>query len=109
MLTSPRIGIIGKTYDGALSLLSFCSVEQRPSSFDEALPMLTDLEIAIDYYREEELAEKIGKLRGEPISVQGLRLWRRQGKGPPATKIGRATLYRVAAVKEWLQGLEERE
>lgn len=70
--------------------------------------MLTNLEIAIDYFTEEELAEKIGRLRGSLISVQGLRLWRRQGKGPAAAKVGRTVCYRVESVdkglRDWRSG-----
>jgi Helix-turn-helix domain len=69
-------------------------------------PPMTNVELATNYFTERAFAELIFRLRGTPISVQGLRLWRREGKGPPAIKIGRKVLYRVAAVDEWLKGLE---
>jgi hypothetical protein len=67
---------------------------------------MTNLELAADYIDERTLAEQIGRARGRPVTTQTLRLWRRQGYGPPAIKIGRQVLYRIAGVDEWLRKLE---
>jgi excisionase family DNA binding protein len=40
------------------------------------------------------------------ISEQTLYRWRRQRKGPPASKVGRKNFYRRDAVIDWLRSLE---
>jgi predicted DNA-binding transcriptional regulator AlpA len=42
---------------------------------------------------------------GLEVSVQTLRRWGRQGRGPKRCKIGKAVRYSRAAVRVWLDGL----
>jgi hypothetical protein len=53
-----------------------------------------------DYYDEHQLAEELDH------DVRTLRGWRRYGKGPPFTRIGRRAFYRKSAVVEWLLARE---
>jgi Helix-turn-helix domain len=39
-------------------------------------------------------------------SIRSVDRWALTGDGPPCIRIGRRTLYRRAAVVEWLRGLE---
>ena len=53
-----------------------------------------------DYYDEHQFAEELDH------DVRTLRDWRRRGKGPPFTRIGRRVFYRKSAVVEWLLASE---
>lgn len=70
---------------------------------------MANTEIAADYIPRKTLAAELGKrLRGRPYSEFTLMAWERDGKGPPATRIGRDVVYRAASVEKWLQAQERR-
>lgn len=48
------------------------------------------------YINHQEAAQRLG------VSSRTLTRWNAQRKGPPHTKIGRVTLYRVTGLVEWL-------
>jgi len=53
-----------------------------------------------DFLTEKELAAEIGR------SVRHIKRWRAQGKGPSFARIGRTPVYRVEAVRAWIQSHE---
>ena len=62
--------------------------------------MLGD-EIIIDGRRlfgEHRVAEMLGR------TVRSLQRWRKKGKGPPSTKIGRKVYYELNDLQEWIDG-----
>jgi hypothetical protein len=54
-----------------------------------------------DYYNEDELAAEIRR------SPRTIARWRAIGEGPRFIILGREILYRKAAVRDWLAGLEQ--
>ena len=40
------------------------------------------------------------------VQPQALRVWRRQGKGPPFIKVGRHIFYRAESLAAWLRSQE---
>jgi len=64
--------------------------------------------IEANYINRKELAKQLGEqLRGRPYSVNTLMLWEKDGRGPPATRIGRDVVYAVDAVQRWLRSQEK--
>jgi hypothetical protein len=57
--------------------------------------------ILIDYITPQQLAAELH------IKENHLTLWKREGFGPPRTRIRQLVLYRREAVLSWLLGLEE--
>jgi excisionase family DNA binding protein len=53
-----------------------------------------------DYHTRLEAAAVLG------VAVETLDRWRKAGKGPPATVIGRTILYRKETFDRWLAGRE---
>jgi predicted DNA-binding transcriptional regulator AlpA len=53
-----------------------------------------------DYIPRDKLAADIGK------SVKTLVRWELDGRGPPATRIGRDVLYLKSSVEKWLKAQE---
>ena len=53
-----------------------------------------------EYMTKAELASQLQR------SIRSVDRWSLTGDGPPFVRIGRKTLYRRAAVVEWLRGLE---
>jgi predicted DNA-binding transcriptional regulator AlpA len=60
----------------------------------------TDDGILSEYLTKEELAAQLGR------STRSVDRWNLTGDGPPCIRIGRRSLYRRAAVVEWLRSLE---
>jgi helix-turn-helix protein len=60
----------------------------------------TEQNILSEYLTKAELAAQLHR------SVRSVDRWALTGGGPPCVRIGRRTLYRRAAVVEWLRGLE---
>ena len=60
----------------------------------------TDNNILSEYLTKAELAAQLHR------SIRSLDRWALTGDGPPCVRIGRRSLYRRAAVVEWLRGLE---
>jgi hypothetical protein len=56
--------------------------------------------ILSEYLTKAELADELNR------SVRSVDRWALTGDGPPCIRIGRRTLYRRAAVLEWLRALE---
>lgn len=54
------------------------------------------------YLTREEFASALGK------SARTIDRWDRRRIGPPRVVVGKTILYRVEAVKEWLQSCEQR-
>jgi hypothetical protein len=54
-----------------------------------------------EYYDEHQLADELGH------NAATLRRWRREGKGPPFTTVGRRALYRKSGVAAWLRDREQ--
>ncbi|TYL87800.1 helix-turn-helix transcriptional regulator [Bradyrhizobium cytisi] len=64
-------------------------------------------EIATNYIPRKQLAKELGtRLRGRPYSEFTLIAWEKDGKGPPATRIGRDVVYRASSVEKWLLSQE---
>ncbi len=59
-----------------------------------------------EYFTPEQLGIELGKLGGKPLKPITLWTWRRDGKGPPATKIGRHVLYYKPSVEKWIRDQE---
>ncbi|WP_314961506.1 hypothetical protein [Bradyrhizobium cosmicum] len=67
---------------------------------------MTITEFAAGYIPRKQLAKELGeRLRGKAYSEFTLIAWERDGKGPPATRVGRDVLYSVADVDRWLRQL----
>ena len=62
----------------------------------------TNDNILSEYLTKQELAAQLNR------SIRSVDRWALTGDGPPFVRIGRRTLYRRAAVVEWLRGLEIR-
>jgi len=60
----------------------------------------TEQNILNEYLTKAELASQLHR------SVRSVDRWALTGDGPPYVRIGRRTLYRRAAVVEWLRALE---
>ncbi len=60
----------------------------------------TENSILSEYMTKAELAAQLQR------SIRSVDRWSLTGDGPPFVRIGRKTLYRRAAVVEWLRGLE---
>jgi hypothetical protein len=64
-------------------------------------------EFASGYIPRKRLANELGeRLRGKPYSEMTLITWEKEGKGPPATRIGRDVLYSLSGVEKWLKAQE---
>jgi hypothetical protein len=61
---------------------------------------LTENNILSEYLTKTELAAQLHR------SIRSLDRWALTGDGPPCVRIGRRSLYRRAAVIEWLRSLE---
>jgi hypothetical protein len=60
----------------------------------------TEHSILSEYLTKAELAAQLHR------SIRSVDRWALSGDGPPCIRIGRRSLYRRAAVVEWLRGLE---
>ena len=60
----------------------------------------TENSILSEYLTKTELAAQLNR------STRSVDRWALAGDGPPRVRIGRRSLYRRAAVVEWLRGLE---
>ena len=60
----------------------------------------TENSILSEYLTKAELAAQLNR------STRSVDRWTLTGDGPPRVRIGRSSLYRRAAVVEWLRGLE---
>jgi hypothetical protein len=70
---------------------------------------MATLEIANKYLTRKQLAKELGeRLRGEPFSEWTLIQWEKDGKGPPATRIGRDVVYYIPSVEAWLRSQEKK-
>jgi hypothetical protein len=61
---------------------------------------VTENSVLNEYLTKAELATQLHR------SIRSLDRWALTGEGPPCVRIGRRSLYRRAAVVEWLRGLE---
>ena len=64
------------------------------------MPDNLDVGVLNDYVSREELAKQLG------VSERTLFRWFRDRRGLPRTKIGHLILYRVSAVRAWLETYE---
>jgi phage terminase Nu1 subunit (DNA packaging protein) len=53
-----------------------------------------------EYLTEAQLAAELGR------SVRHIKRWRSVGLGPPFTRIGRSAVYRIEAVRAWIESRE---
>ena len=60
----------------------------------------TENSILSEYLTKAELAAQLNR------SIRSVDRWTLTGEGPPCVRIGRRSLYRRAAVIEWLRSLE---
>ena len=64
-------------------------------------------EIAANYISRKQLAIELGeRLRGRPYSEITLITWEKDGRGPPATRVGRDVVYSIPSVEKWLRAQE---
>jgi hypothetical protein len=69
------------------------------------MPMME--ETLRQYTTRKDLAVKLGNaLRGKPFHERTLIEWERDGKGPPATRIGREVVYFDPSVEKWMRDQE---
>jgi hypothetical protein len=69
---------------------------------------MANTEFATGYIGRKALAKELGeRLRGKPFAELTLIHWERDGKGPPATRVGRDVLYRIDSVEAWLRRQEK--
>jgi len=72
---------------------------------DKAPPPFLGL---IEYLPRRQLAKQLGQLvRGRAYSEMTLIQWERDGKGPPATRVGRDVVYHIPTVEKWLRSREK--
>jgi len=64
---------------------------------------ITGRRVLDGYLTETEFAAEIGR------SIVTLRLWRRKGDGPPFIRIKRRALYKVEAVRRWIDAQERKQ
>jgi len=69
---------------------------------EKRMETTTNDNILSEYLTKQELAAQLNR------SIRSVDRWALTGDGPPFVRIGRRTLYRRAAVVEWLRGLEIR-
>jgi hypothetical protein len=58
--------------------------------------------VLADFISENALAKQLD------VGVRTLREWRRLGKGPPVTWIGRKLYFRITSIEEWLRSREKK-
>lgn len=64
---------------------------------------ITKTEFLTNYIPRKQLAKELGeRLRGRAYSEFTLMAWERNGKGPPATRIGRDVFYSIPSIEKWL-------
>ena len=71
-----------------------------PFHWSQQMDSGTGNSILSEYLTKEELAAELHR------SIRSVDRWALTGDGPPFIRIGRRSLYRRAAVVEWLRGLE---
>jgi hypothetical protein len=59
------------------------------------------LNLLVDWISREQLAGELG------ITTDTLARWEARRQGPPCTRIGRKSLYRRAAVQDWIRAQEQ--
>jgi hypothetical protein len=65
-------------------------------------------EFATGYIGRKALAKELGeRLRGKPYAELTLIHWERDGRGPPATRVGRDVVYSISSVEKWLRSQEK--
>jgi hypothetical protein len=65
-------------------------------------------EISANYIPRKQLAIQLGeRLRGRPFAEVTLRVWEREKRGPPITRIGRVVVYSIPSVEKWLRSQEQ--
>jgi hypothetical protein len=70
---------------------------------------MTTTDFASNYIPRKQLAKELGeRLRGKPYAELTLIHWERDGKGPPATRVGRDVVYSIPSVERWLRAQEGR-
>lgn len=68
---------------------------------------MTITDLAANYIPRKQLAKELGeRLRGKPYSEFTLIAWERDGRGPPATRVGRDVVYSIPSVEKWLKKQE---
>jgi hypothetical protein len=68
---------------------------------------MTITDLTANYIPRKQLAKELGeRLRGKPYSEFTLIAWERDGKGPPATRVGRDVIYSIPSVEKWLKQQE---
>jgi hypothetical protein len=69
---------------------------------------MANTDFASNYIPRKQLAKELGeRLRGKPYSEFTLIAWERDGKGPPATRVGRDVVYIIPSVEKWLRSQEQ--
>jgi hypothetical protein len=69
---------------------------------------MTPSENPAKYLKRAEFAKWFGELvRGKPYSPFTLMTWQKDGRGPPAIRIGRDVIYNTDTAEEWLASLSE--
>jgi phage terminase Nu1 subunit (DNA packaging protein) len=58
--------------------------------------------VLADLISESTLAEQLD------VGIRTLREWRRRGKGPPVTWVGRRVYFRITSIEEWLRSREKK-
>lgn len=69
---------------------------------------MANTDFVSNYIPRKQLAKELGeKLRGRPYSEFTLIAWEKDGKGPPATRVGRDVTYFIPSVEKWLRQREQ--
>jgi hypothetical protein len=68
---------------------------------------MANTDFASNYIPRKQLARELGeRLRGKPYSEFTLIAWEKDGRGPPATRVGRDVVYAISSVERWLKAQE---
>lgn len=68
---------------------------------------MSNIEAAEKYLPRKEAAAYIGeRVRGRPYSEITIINWEKDGRGPPATRVGRDVAYFVPSIEKWLRSRE---
>jgi hypothetical protein len=61
---------------------------------------MKDSPLLDDYFTEEELCRQLKK------GLRTIRQWRKEGVGPPITRVGRVVLFHKESTRAWLKSCE---
>jgi Helix-turn-helix domain len=99
----PHQDVLHQEYQHHAGLESDASdLVKRVARLEAGQPPPSGEHVLADFIPEAELVQQL------QIGVRTLRGWRKKGKGPPVTEIGRKLYYRAKSVQDWLLSREKK-